>query len=119
MRRFSARINLTKEPERDDIVYFKRTDNPDLIVVTYHPGESRSTSYTFYATLSKVEDYIWNLLRSLDLDTDPFQKIQVTPKTGPAIIYEISDLSDSRTRNLIHSTIMYALETNVENESSN
>ena len=119
MRNFTVRVNLTKEPSRDDIIYFKRTDNPDVIVVTYQPGESRATSYTFYATMTKADEYMWNLLRSLELDTDPFHKIQITPKTGPAIIYEISDLAESRVRNLIHSTVIYALEANVENEYTN
>lgn len=118
MRNFTVRINLTKEPERDDIIYFKRTDNPDVIMVTYAPGQSRS-SYTFYSTVDKTDEYVWDMLRSLELDTDPFYKIQVTPNSAPAIIYEIADLSQRAVRSLIHTSIMRALQTEVENESSN
>ena len=118
MRGFTVRINLTKEPERDDIIYFNRTNNPDVIAITNAPGESRST-FTFYSSMAKTDEYVWDLLRSLSLDTDPFLKIQITPKTGPAIIYEISDLADRSTRSLIHNTVMYALQASRENESSN
>jgi len=81
---------------RDDKIEFARgSDAEETLTVTYTPGELRKTTYTFYLARQGVQRYIYNILYSLRMDQDPWDKIQVSPATGPSIMYHVCDLREA------------------------
>lgn len=98
---------------RDDKFQFERgEDSEEMITVTYTPGELRNKKYTFYLARQGVQRYIYNILYSLRMDQDPWEKIQVSPATGPSIIYHVSDLN--RTETAILDIVDQILYINIE-----
>ena len=82
---------------RDDKIDFCRgSDAEETLEVTYSPGDSRTKStYTFYLARQGVQRYNYNILYSLRMDQDPWDKIQVSPATGPSIMYHVCDLRET------------------------
>jgi hypothetical protein len=85
---------LISDNERvDDKIEFERGSDPEeMLNVRYIAGELRKTKHAFTLSRQGVHRYITNILYSLRMDQDPWDKIQVSPATGPSIIYHVSDL---------------------------
>jgi len=81
--------------DKDDTIFFERTTNEsDIIHVKYTPGDVK-VSYNFTLNRDGTQKYILNLLQSLVKDADPWNKIQIAPAIGPAIMYYVVDLEES------------------------
>jgi len=80
---------------KDDTVLFERTTNEsDIIRVKYTPGDVK-VSYNFTLNRDTTCKYISNLLSALVKDADPWNKVQIAPAIGPAIMYYVVDLQDA------------------------
>jgi hypothetical protein len=51
--------------------------------------------YVFILSRGGVRRYLGNIFQSLQLDMDPWEKVQISPVTGPSIIYHVGDLEDA------------------------
>ena len=81
--------------EKDDVILFERTNNEsDTIHVKYTPGDVK-VSYNFTLNRDGTCKYISNLLTSITKDADPWNKIQIAPSIGPAIMYHVVDIQDA------------------------
>jgi hypothetical protein len=80
----------------DDKIEFTRGGDPEeTITVKYVSGELSKTSFYFVLSRQGVQRYIANMLYSLRMDQDPWDKVQVSPATSPSIMYHVSDLRDT------------------------
>ena len=68
----------------------------------------------FILSRSGVRRYLGNLFQSLQMDQDPWEKVQISPVTGPSIMYHVSDLNDAE--DIIMETIDSLLYTDVGRE---
>lgn len=87
-------ISENSERRDDKIEFHRGEDAEEMLEVTYTPGELRKTSYTFSLARQGVQRYLYNILYSLRRDQDPWDKIQVSPATGPSIMYHVCDLDE-------------------------
>lgn len=99
--------------EDDKIEFIRGERAEETLRVEYSPGESR-TKYVFILSRSGVRRYLGNLFQSLQLDQDPWEKVQISPVTGPSIMYHVSDLNDAE--DIIMETIDGLLYTDVARE---
>jgi len=83
---------------KDDIIEVSRpVDVPhDMLSIEYIP--SKGKTHQFWLNRRDTENYLVDTIESLTHDTDPWDKIQITPMIGPAVLYHISDLDDSNVR---------------------
>uniref|UniRef100_A0A6C0F487 Uncharacterized protein n=1 Tax=viral metagenome TaxID=1070528 RepID=A0A6C0F487_9ZZZZ len=105
---------IAKDNRADDRIDFERGEHAtETMRVKYSPGESASrTTYTFVLSRSGVRRYLGNMFQSLQLDQDPWEKVQISPATGPSIIYHVGDLETAE--EVIMDTIDSLLYTDVE-----
>lgn len=83
---------IAHDNRKDDRITFSRsTNSSNPFSVVYQAGDI-PTKYNFTLTRGGVRTYLGNLFRALQLDQDPWEKVQITPATGPAIIYHVNDL---------------------------
>ena len=81
--------------DKDDMIVFERTaTESDIIRVKYTPGDVK-VSYNFTLNRDGTCKYISNLLTALTKDADPWNKIQIAPAIGPAIMYYVVDIQDA------------------------
>ena len=81
--------------DKDDMIFFERTaTESDIIRVKYTPGDVK-VSYNFTLNRDGTCKYISNLLTALTKDADPWNKIQIAPAIGPAIMYYVVDIQDA------------------------
>ena len=81
--------------DKDDMIVFERTaTESDIISVKYTPGDVK-VSYNFTLNRDGTCKYISNLLTALTKDADPWNKIQIAPAIGPAIMYYVVDIQDA------------------------
>ena len=107
---------IAKDDRSDDRINFERGERAtETIHVKYSPGESaRGTTYTFILAREGVRRYLGNLFQSLQMDQDPWEKVQISPVTGPSIIFHVGDLEDAE--DVIMETIDSLLYTDVTRE---
>jgi hypothetical protein len=81
----------------DDRIDFIRGEHAsETMRVRYTPGDSdRGSVYVFILSRGGVRRYLGNIFQSLQLDMDPWEKVQISPVTGPSIIYHVSDLAEA------------------------
>lgn len=103
----TAALFLQKSGQKDDIIQFERSANPNQIHVTYHDGNSRRhpTVFRFSIPAHAVSDYVSDILFGLRHDMEPFEYIQVTTAIGPSILYHVADISDPDIRSNIRTTV--------------
>ena len=104
---------IAKDDRADDKMEFFRSERAsETMRVKYSPGDSQSGStYTFILSREGVRRYLGNIFRSLQLDMDPWEKVQISPVTGPSIMFHIGDLDDAE--EMIMDTIDSLLYTDV------
>jgi hypothetical protein len=84
-------IHLEKRGRKDDVILM--TPRGDYVEFNYRDGD-KPGSYTFELHKTEATEYISDLLTSLAHDADPFEYIQVTTPTGPAVLYNVWELAD-------------------------
>jgi hypothetical protein len=86
---------ISENGRPDDKIEFTRGSDPEeMLDVKYMPGDMQKTSFYFTLSRQGVHRYVMNILYSLRMDQDPWEKIQVSTATGPSIIYHVSDLKE-------------------------
>jgi len=99
--------------ENDDILEISRAPGPhDLLELEYIPG--KGTHHRFWLNRRDAEAYVHDLIEGLTHDTDPWDKIQFTPVTGPAVMYFVSDLGENDVRRCIMNTVHTLLLADVQ-----
>jgi len=97
---------------RDDRITFERgPSSVGPVTVCYRPGDIKTT-YNFRLTRGGVRTYLGNLFRSLQLDQDPWEQVQISPATGAAIMYHVADLAAAE--DIVMGTIDTVLYADVE-----
>lgn len=96
--------------DRDDVIIIHSTPISDMLRVVYTPADSSSGSvYTTYMSRSGVLTYVSDILRSMEYDVDPFDRIQLSTDLHPSVMYSAADMEDIVARrnfeNLVHSSL--------------
>jgi hypothetical protein len=107
MKLLTIRLFIDGEPEENDerISFYRNSQFPaGTTEILYEPGDT-NTTYRFWVTPEGFDRYINDLLESLTHDTKPFDSIQVAPATGPAIIYDVSELTETNVRKCVLNTV--------------
>jgi hypothetical protein len=109
-------ISNDESREDDKIEFDRSTSAHSNIDVTYTPATTSTSvhTYSFTVTREGARRYLGNLFQSLQMDLDPWDKVQITPATGPAIMYHVSDLDSAE--DVIMSTVDELLYTDVYRE---
>ena len=85
-----------RERRDDKIDVFRGESATDQLRVTFTPGDSASHSiYRFKFSREEARRYLANVFGALRFDQDPAEKIQISPVTGPPVMYHVSDLEDA------------------------
>ena len=103
----------------------QRSDQDDKIIVSTHPDSSEvfqvvystpelRTGRKFLASFGGVLDYTGDILTSMRHDTDPFDCIQVSTCIHPIVLYHVSDMDESVTRDLVMNMIRDSMRYNVK-----
>ena len=114
-----ATIFLLPFPDRtiknDEIIEIFEDDvHREMYRVSYKPADLTKKRYEFYLTESHTRVYVADLLKSLSMDSDPAEYIQITTRTGPSVLYQVADLQSSSIRWQIENMIDAAIRTDVE-----
>jgi len=98
---------------KDDIISIsKRADNCVAFTIKYRPGDGSQTRI-FYLGETDTMTYLSSIFKSLDYDTDPFDKVQVTTAIHPSIIYDVPVLADDDIRYRVEDMILTAMRAQV------
>jgi len=94
-----------RESKSDEEIRIYNTANwfgrdTDTYKIVFTP--SQKDLYTFHMTAQGVESYVYTLLKSMCVDQDPYEHIQVTTAAFPSILYNASDLEN----NVVHDSIL-------------
>lgn len=103
----------TDSESSDDILRVYETDSPETFRLTFKPTDYTRRQNEFQYSKHQTMCYISDILKSLAHDIDPFDRIQVTTSTQPAVMYDILDLEEERIRHLIEDMIHRDLGTRV------
>jgi len=98
----------------DDVIRIYENDRySELYQITYSTPEWKK-EVRFHMGRHLVVNYISDLLKSLNHDTDPFEYIQVSTTIHPSVMYHISDLEKSDVRHLIEDMVTTAIRTPIQ-----
>jgi hypothetical protein len=119
MIRASIHVQRDSNETNDDLLRISETNVPggDLFKITYKTPELQS-AHRFHMARHLVGDFVSDLLKSLSLDTVPFESLQVTTCLQPTVVFHIADLESSETRHLIEDIIATAINTPCESVRS-
>ena len=115
----SIHIQRDSNEANDDILQICDTNAPHggLYKLLYKTPELES-AHRFHMARHLVSGFVSNLLKSLALDTAPFENVQVTSCLQPAVLFNIGDLDSSEMRHLIEDIISTAINTPCESARS-
>lgn len=103
-------IHSGKGAAHDDrIIITPYNGSHEIFEVLYRSPELK-TDRKFLASFSTTMGYLDDTLTSMRHDTEPFESIQLTTSIHPAILYHVSDMDESSTRELILKMIADALK---------
>lgn len=107
---------FTRKNERstqdDKIVVTTHPDSSDMFQVVYSTPELKMAR-KFVASFTGVLDYANDVLTSMRNDTDPFECIQVSTAIHPVILYHVSDMDESDTRDMVMNMLRDSLRFSV------
>jgi len=101
---------------RDDKIDVYRGESAtDQLRITFTPGDSLSRSiYRFKFSRDEARRYLGNVFGALRFDQDPAEKVQISPVTGPPVMYHVSDLEDAE--EAVMATIDQVLYTDISRD---
>lgn len=103
-------IHTGKGPAHDDrIMVSPHAGSHEIFEVIYRSPELK-TDRRFLASFFSTMRYVDDMLTSMRHDTEPFESIQLTTAIHPAVLYHVSDMDESSTRELILNMIADALK---------
>ncbi len=98
---------------RDDVIsVWENATTPAVFTVKYRPGDGDRTRM-FYMCEKETMSYLSSMFKSLDYDTDPFDKIQITTAIHPSIIYDVAAVADAQVRYAMEDMIEDSLHTKI------
>jgi hypothetical protein len=110
-------LNFTRMGKRGDqddkIVVTTHPDSAEIFQVTYSTPELRNAK-KFLAGFGGVLDYVGDTLTSMRHDNDPFECIQVSTSIHPLVLYHVSDMDESDTRDLVMNMLRDSMRYNVK-----
>lgn len=106
-------IFLTTQNEGDDIIRISHDDAYRSVNAIEYRANDVSSSYKFYLSETATMDYLSDIFKSLDRDTDPFINVQVSTVMHPSIMYDVNDLADNDVRWQLEDMILMALRTKI------
>ncbi len=113
---YFARILFTQKnggPADDDSITIQaHPESAEIFKVIYHSPDLK-TDRMFLAGFSGVLSYMEDTLVSMGHDMDPFENIQVLTLIHPSVLYHVSDMDMSSTRELILDMIRDSLRYSV------
>lgn len=71
----------------------------------------------FLASFSGTLQYVEDILMSMRLDTDPFENIQLNTAIHPAVMFDVSDMDDSFSRDVIINMVGDSMRYDVSSQS--
>lgn len=71
----------------------------------------------FLASFSGALHYVEDILMSMRSDVDPFEQIQLTTAIHPTVMFHVSDMEDSETRDVIINMIGDSLRYEVTSQA--
>jgi len=103
------------ERRDDKIDVFRGESATDQLKIAFAPGDSASRSiYRFKFSRDEARRYLGNVFGALRFDQDPAEKFQISPVTGPPVMYHVSDLEDAE--EAVMATIDQVLYTDISRE---
>jgi hypothetical protein len=99
-------IYLQKNGRKDDTIIM--TPRGKYAMIEYRDSDEKG-AYTFYLDEDNLPTYLNDLFLGLSRDADPFRYIQVTPCTGPAILYNVSEMDCEFARDTLSAQISRSL----------
>ena len=108
-------IQRDSDPENDDILHICDTNIPsgDVFKLVYKTPDLESP-HRFHMARRLIGGFVLDMLKSLSLDTAPFEHVQVTSCLQPSVLFHVSDLDRLDTRDLIEGIIVTAINTPCE-----
>lgn len=102
------------DESQDDIlrIYDSNYPSGDIYRLVYSTPELLKDRQ-FYMARSLVCNFVNDLLRSLSLDVEPFERVQVTTCIQPSVVFHTSDLDRRDNRHMIEDIITTAMRTDV------
>ena len=100
-----------KGPAHDDSINITpHADSREIFDVVFRTPELKADR-KFMASFASVLHYVEDVLLSMRCDTDPFENVQLLTSIHPNILYHVSDLDESSTRdtlmNMIRDTLRF------------
>jgi hypothetical protein len=108
-----ATFYIQKTDQADDVITIQSCSGSTLFSVKYSPNDTK-TVYRFMMDRRRTLEYVYNMLDTLSRDTDPFDRIQLTTRVAPSVVYHISDLNDEDVCDMLMDTLVLALDTKPE-----
>jgi hypothetical protein len=96
----------------DKISIISYNDSTEIFEVVYHNPEVKRDR-VFLASFSGVLTYVEDVLTSMRHDVDPFENIQLNSSIHPAILFHVSDMDESVTRDLLVNMVRDAMRFHV------
>lgn len=118
MRKASLYIQRSvNDTSQDDILDIYDSNHPtgDIYRLVYTTPELKK-SRQFYMARHLVEDFVNDLLKSLAMDVEPFERVQVTTCLQPSVVFPVSDLDRTDVRHMIEDIITTAMVSEVTTE---
>ena len=107
-------LRKTLSESDDDVIrVFDDSEFAEMYRVTFRPAGAKKAS-EFYLDCGRTVAYISTILKSLEYDTDPFEKVQVDTAIHPSVMYHVGDLDESSVRHLIEDMIEASLRRPVD-----
>jgi hypothetical protein len=98
----------------DDVIRIYENDRySELYQIVYSTPEWKK-EVRFHMGRHLITNYIGDLLKSFNHDTDPFDYIQISTSIHPSVMYHISDLGNPEVRHLIEDMVYTAIRTPIE-----
>ena len=107
----------TGDESNDDILQIYDSNHPtgDIYRLVYTTPELKK-SRQFYMARRLVTDFVNDLLKSLSLDVEPFERIQITTCIQPSVVFPVSDLDRTDVRHMIEDIVTTAMVSEVTTE---
>lgn len=109
---FLTRKNDDATSKDDVISIHRRADICTAFTIKYRPGDGAQTR-VFNMSETDTMTYVSSIFKSLDYDTDPFDKVQITTAIHPSIIYDVPALADSDIRYRVEDMILNTLQARI------
>jgi len=83
----------------DELVVERVVPTPDLaeplfkIVFSTRTSTGTSVTYRSYLNRQRLETYLYSILESLRVDTDPFDTLQVSSSVHPSFMYKVEEMN--------------------------